>query len=124
MDRTVPQASFHREFDSQRVYSPAEIKDLFSFKEAMIDRLGASLLMPQFILWNVMKAFDAPEHIPIYGDSVLRVSDRLLIQEMANAIGASFAAFLYRLKELGILQRHDISEYIVGELGIGTGGDA
>ena len=23
-----------------------------------------------------------------------------------------------------ILQRHDISEYIVGELGIGTGGDA
>jgi len=43
MDRTVPQASFHREFDSQRVYSPAEIKDLFSFKEAMIDRLGASL---------------------------------------------------------------------------------
>jgi len=124
MDRTVPQASFHREFDSQRVYSPAEIKELFSFKEAMIDRLGASLLMPQFILWNVMKAFDAPEHIPIYGDSVLRVSDRLLIQEMANAIGASFAAFLYRLKELGILQRHDISEYIVGELGIGTGGDA
>ena len=124
MDRTVPQASFHREFDSQRVYSPAEIKDLFSFKEAMIDRLGASLLMPQSILWNVMKAFDAPEHIPIYGDSVLRVSDRLLIQEMANAIGASFAAFLYRLKELGILQRHDISEYIVGELGIGTGGDA
>jgi hypothetical protein len=71
-----------------------------------------------------MKAFDAPEHIPIYGDSVLRVSDRLLIQKMANAIGASFTAFLYRLKELGILQRHDISEYIVGELGIGSGGDA
>ena len=45
MDRTVPQASFHREFDIQRVYSPAEIKDLFRFKEAMIDRLGASLLI-------------------------------------------------------------------------------
>lgn len=59
----------------------------------LIDRLGAALLMPQFIFWNVMKAFYAPEHIPIYGDSVLRVSDRLLIQKMANTIGASFAAF-------------------------------
>lgn len=44
--------------------------------------------------------------------------------DMAKIIGAPFAAFLYRLKDLGILQRHDISEYIVGELGIETGGDS
>jgi hypothetical protein len=123
MDRTVPQASFHREYDNERIYSPAELKDLFSIRETQIDRMGAALLMPRFMVWNVAAAFGVPDGVPIFGESVLKVSDRLLIQEMANAMGASFAAFLIRLRELGLLQRHDISEYITTEMGLGRSGD-
>jgi len=123
MDRTVPQASFHREYDNERIYSPAELKDLFSIRETQIDRMGAALLMPRFMVWNVAAAFGVPDGVPIFGESVLKVSDRLLIQEMANAMGASFAAFLIRLRELGLLRRRDISEYITTEMGLGRSGD-
>ena len=123
MDRTVPQAGFHREYDSERIYTTAELKTLFNFKETQIDRMGAALLMPRFMVWNVTEAFGVPNGIPIYGDSILRVADHLLVQEMANAMGASFVAFLIRLRELGLLQRHYISEYITDEMGLGKAGD-
>ena len=38
-------------------------------------------------------------------------------------MGASFVAFLIRLRELGLLLRHDISEYITEEMGLGKAGD-
>lgn len=123
MDRTVPQAGFHREYDNERIYTPAELKTLFNFKETQIDRMGAALLMPRFMVWNVTEAFGVPNGIPIYGDSILRAADHLLVQEMANAMGASFVAFLIRLRELGLLLRHDISEYITDEMGLGKAGD-
>jgi len=122
MDRTVPQASFHREYDNERNYSPKDLKCLFSFKETQIDRMGAALLMPRFMVFNVVKTHGVKDGLPIYGDSILRVEDKLLIQEMANAMGVSFTAFLIRLRELGILKRHDLSEYITGEMGLGKAG--
>ena len=123
MDRTLPQASFHREYDCERIYTSAELKSLFSFKETQIDRMGAALLMPRFMVRNVAEVFGVPNGIPIYGDNILRAADHLLIQEMANAMGASFTAFLIRLRELGLLQRHDISEYITHEMGLGKVGN-
>ena len=123
MDRTVPQANFHREYDSERIYTATELKALFNFKETQIDRMGAALLMPRFMVRNVAETFGVLNGIPIYGDSILRAADHLLIQGMANAMGASFSAFLIRLRELGLLQRHDISEYITEEMGLGKVGD-
>lgn len=123
MDRTVPQASFHREYDNERSYTPKDLKCLFSFKETQIDRMGAALLMPRFMVFNVVKAHGVQEGLPIYGDSILRAEDKLVIRDMANTMGASFAAFLIRLRELGVLKRHDLSEYITGEMGLGKAGD-
>ena len=123
MDRTVPQASFHREYDNERSYTPKDLKRLFSFKETQIDRMGAALLMPRFMVFNVVKTHGVKDGLPIYGDSILRVEDKLLIQEMANAMGVSFTAFLIRLRELGILRRHELSEYITGEMGLGKAGE-
>jgi hypothetical protein len=31
---------------------------------------------------------------------------------MANTMGASYSAFFIRLRELGLLKRHDLSEFI------------
>ena len=51
------------------------------------------------------------------------MEDKPLVREMADAMGVSFSALLIRLKELGILRRHDLSEYITGEMGLGKAGD-
>ena len=123
MDRTLPQASFHREYDNERIYTPKDLKCLFSFKETQIDRMGAALLMPRFMVFNILEAHSVKDGLPIYGDCILRVEDKLLVREMADAMGVSFAAFLIRLRELGILRRHDVSEYITGEMGLGKAGD-
>lgn len=123
MDRTVPRASFHREYDSERAYTPRELKTLFSFRETQIDRMGAALLMPRFMVFNLTESFGVPDGIPIYGDSILRAAEHLLIQKMANEMGTSFAAFLIRLRELNLLQRHPLSEYISDEMGLGKVGD-
>lgn len=48
MDKTIPAAAFHREFDGERDYTPEDFRNLFSFHETLIDRMGAALLMPRF----------------------------------------------------------------------------
>lgn len=123
MDRAITQASFHREYDSERFYAPEDWKNLFSFKETQIDHMGAALLMPRFMVRNLMGKYNVPDGIPIYGDGVLRIEDKLLIHEMANVMGVSFTAFFIRLRELGLLQRRELSEYIAGEIGLGKAGD-
>ena len=123
VERTLPRASFHREFDNERRYTPRDFKDLFNFEETLIDRMGASLLMPRFMVHNVAKAYHVQDGIPIFGDSVLRAEDKLLIHDMANTMGASYTAFFIRLKELGLLERHSLSEFISRDMGLGQGGD-
>lgn len=122
MDRTVSSASFHREYDNERAYSPHELRELLSFHEAQVDRLAAALLMPGFMVRNVLDRFAIGGTIPIYGDNLLRLEDKLLVKKMADAMGVSYTAFFIRLKELHLLERHDVSEYITQEIGIGNGG--
>lgn len=117
MDRTVTRASFHREYDRERAYSPQELKELLSFREARVDRLAAALLMPRFMVREVLGRFGVFWLIPIYGDNLLRLEDKLLVQKMARAMGVSYTAFLIRLKELSLMERHDISEYIIIDFG-------
>lgn len=45
MDRTVPGAAFHREYDNERVYTQEDLRNLFNLHETQIDRMGAALLM-------------------------------------------------------------------------------
>lgn len=123
VERTLPRASFHREFDSERRYTASDFKDLFNFKEALVDRMGAALLMPKFMVHNVANTYHVENGIPIFGDSVIRAEDKLLIHDMANTMGASYTAFFIRLRELGLLRRHDLSEYISHDMGLGLDGD-
>lgn len=120
MDRTITMASFHREYDSERAYSSQELKELLSFRENRVDRLAAALLMPRFMVHEVLKRFDVSERIAIYGNNLLRLEDKLLVQKMAGVMGVSYTAFCIRLKELDLLERHDISEYIAHEIGLGS----
>lgn len=120
MDRTVTMASFRQEYGRERAYNPSEYRELLNFREARVDRLAAALLMPGFMVRAVLENFGVSSLIPIYGNNILRLEDKLLVQKMAAVMGVSYTAFLIRLKELGLLTRHDISEYIAGEIGLGN----
>ena len=124
MDRAVPSAAFHREFDIERIYSQEDFKNLFSFHETLIDRMGAALLMPRFMVRNVVAMHGFSEGIPVFGDSVMRTTDKLRIKQMANTMGVSFSAFLIRLRELGCLCYRPLVEYITEEMGLGQDGGA
>lgn len=124
MDRTIPSAAFHREFDSERTYTQEDFKNLFRFQETQIDRMGAALLMPRFMVHNVAAMHGCTDRIPVFGDSVLRTADKLLIKRMANAMGVSFSAFLIRLQELDYLCYRPLVEYITEEMGLGQDGGA
>lgn len=112
MDKTISAAAFHREYGKECAYSPRELKELLSFREAQVDRLAAALLMPGFMVRTVLSRFAGTEAMSIYGDNLLRLEDKLLVKKMASAMGVSYTAFLIRLKELHLLERHGISEYI------------
>ena len=127
MDRAVPSAAFHREFDGERAYTQEDFKNLFSFRETQVDRMGAALLMPRFMVRNVMicawMCFAAG--IPVFGDSILRIDGQAaLFRQMANTMGVSFSAFLIRLRELGCLCYRPLAEYITEEMGLGQDGGA
>ena len=124
MDRAVPSAAFHREFDGERAYTQEDFKNLFSFHETLIDRMGAVLLMPRFMVRNVVAMHGFSEGIPVFGDSVMRTTDKLRIKQMANTMGVSFSAFLIRLRELGCLCYRPLAEYITEEMGLGQDGGA
>ena len=123
MDKTIPAAAFHREFDGERDYTPEDFRNLFSFHETLIDRMGAALLMPRFMVRNVVAMHGCAGGIPVFGDRVMRTTDKLRIKQMANTMGVSFSAFLIRLRELGYLSRRPLYEFITEEMGLGQDGE-
>lgn len=120
MDRTVATASFHREYDSDRAYSPQELRELLSFRESQMDRMGSALLMPRFLMKHTVDKFTAGNPVSIYGDNLISLEDKLLVQRMADTMGVSYTAFFIRLKQLGLYKRRSAEEFIIREMRLGS----
>ena len=111
---------FHNEFDPERHYTFEEQKELLSFSEAQADRLSSVFLMPRFILEKVMKKYKCEKGLPIYGWNVFAPEDKIKLRKMADCMGVSYQALVIRLKTLGLLIPHDLTEYL--EKGLQLGG--
>ncbi len=112
-------AHFHTEYDSERVYSTKELSQMFASVEWQADTMGASLLMPKFIMEHALNKFTKSMPIKVYGDTTITGRDKSIIRNMANYLGVSYTALFIRLKNLNMLEYHDISEYISNELLLG-----
>ena len=112
-------ARFHTEFDNERVYTPDELAQMFASREWQADTMGASLLMPKFIVENALAKFTNSKPIKIYGDTTFAKRDKEIIRKMAAYLGVSYTALVIRLRGLDMLEYHDISEYISNELQLG-----
>ncbi len=112
-------ACFHNEFDPERQYTLEEQRELLSFSEAQADRLSSVFLMPRFILQKVMKKYGCEQGLPIYGWNVFAPEDKIKLRKMADCMGVSYQALVIRLKTLGWLTPHDLTEYLEKDLQLG-----
>lgn len=119
MNSNMDAARFHTEYDNEQVYSTDELAQMFASVEWQADTMGASLLMPKFIMENALAKFTNSKPIKIYGDNIFAKRDKELIRRMANYLGVSYTALVIRLRGLDMLEYHDISEYISNELQLG-----
>ncbi|MCD8100407.1 MAG: ImmA/IrrE family metallo-endopeptidase [Oscillospiraceae bacterium] len=120
MSPTAAGPCFNRFFDKEQEYSIEELREHFNACETRTDRLASVLLMPRFMVEQTLQSFRQGQPIRRYGGTVMSRDDKLSVQKMADSIGASFSAFLIRLKELGFIEYRDISEYIAKEMAFGT----
>ena len=110
---------FNRFHDSQRTeYTLQELRERYSIGEYNANMIGAALLMPQSKMWAALKWFNGGRRLPVYGEWVFHPREKVILKKMADALKVSHTALVIRLRELGMLNRHDISEYLHKELGL------
>ena len=115
----MPVASFLQEYDGTATYSQEELERMFSLSETMANRLGASLLMPEHLVRKALVKYNEGRPVVFYDGGIFSVPVKLTVQKMADSLGVSYSAFLTRLRELNLMERHPIEEYIEKELCFG-----
>lgn len=116
-----PVASFFSEYDGSASYTQEDVEKMFSIGESMANRLGASLLMPEDLVRRAIAKYNDGQPVIYYEPGVFSVHVKLTIQKMSDSLGVSYSAFLTRLRELNLMERHPIEEYIENELCFGGG---
>lgn len=112
-------ACFHRVFDAEREYEASELAELYHISEWQANTFSAGLLMPRFLMRDKLSRFNGGRRIPVYGDAVFHPREKVILNKMADSLNVSYTALTIRLKRLGMLKHHDISEYITKELQLG-----
>ncbi|MDD4492788.1 MAG: ImmA/IrrE family metallo-endopeptidase [Eubacteriales bacterium] len=118
-DPTCNSACFDRIYDSERNYSFEELQNRLSFEEAQANALAAAILMPKFMIHAALKKFHAGKAIPVYGDAVFLPRTKTVLLKISGMLGVSHTALLIQLRKYGLLEAHDMTEYIEKNLIIG-----
>lgn len=119
LEKHIPKQTmpcFHSVFDTEASYTQEELQQAFSWNELLADRLGAIFLMPRFLVDKAIKKYSDKSYFIVYGNSIFTENDKIAIHKIANCMGVSYTAFVIRLRELDLLEHHDISEYIGSNL--------
>ena len=113
-------ACFHHFTDRERnEYTIADLKDRYNICEWQANTIAASLLMPRFLMNDTLKKYNGSRRLPIYGDNIFHPREKAILNKMSNALRVSYTALVIRLRDLDMLSRHNVSEYIHNELGLG-----
>lgn len=115
-------ACFHHFVDLKKTnYTLNDIRERYSIYEWQANMIGASLLMPRYAMINMLKRFNGGRRLPVYGENIFHPREKTILSKMANALQVSHTALVIRLRDLGMLNRHEVSEYIQKELRLGGG---
>ena len=109
-------ACFHHCMDRERTeYTIQDLKERYSIVEWQANMIAASLLMPRYIMKNALNRFNGGRRLPIYGEHIFHPREKTILEKMAKSLQVSYTALIIRLKELDMLNKHDVSEYIQNE---------
>ena len=113
-------ACFHHFTDREKTdYTLNDMRERYNINEWQANMIAASLLMPRYVMINALKQFNGGRRLPIYGENIFHPREKAILNKMANALQVSHTALVIRLRDLGMLNRHDVSEYIQKELRLG-----
>jgi len=110
-------AAFQTEFDKEREYSIPELKEMLSINERYANNMASALLMPRTKVIEVMKRTTSKERLPVYGDNVIAIEDKIIIEKMAMSLKVSFSAMFLCLKQLELTYYRPIEDFIAKHLG-------
>ena len=121
-----PEASahFYHTYNTEKLYTAEELHQRLCISEWQANVLAAALLMPKFIIKDTLTRLNKGRRLRVYGEHVFRPQEKIILQNMSNALGVSRTALVIRLRDLGALQPHALSEYIEKELRLGGEGHA
>lgn len=119
--KTANTASFRRVYDREHAYSAADLHEVFNLKETQIDRLAAALLMPNFLMEQVVREYTVGTPITIYDNHLMTLDDKMLVSRMADALQVSYTALFIRLKDLNLYTALDVGDFISKEMGLMDG---
>jgi Zn-dependent peptidase ImmA (M78 family) len=122
LDPDSPACFYHFTNRERKDYSIDDMRERYSINEWQANTIGAALLMPRYIMINTLKLFNGGRRLPVYGDNVFHPREKVILGKMADALRVSRTALIIRLRDLGMLNRHDVSEYIKKELRLGRDG--
>lgn len=115
-------ACFHHFSDRERMnYSMDDMRERYSINEWQANVIAAALLMPRYVMINALKRFNGGRRLPVYGESVFHPREKAILSKMASSLRVSYTALIIRLRDLGMLNRHDVTDYIRKELRLGGG---
>ena len=121
-----PEASahFYHTYNTEKLYTAEELHQRLCISEWQANVLAAALLMPKFIIKDTLTRLNKGRRLRVYGEHVFRPQEKVILQKMSNTLGVSHTALVIRLRDLGALQPHALSEYIEKELRLGGEGHA
>ena len=105
------QASFFRLYEGSTGLDRKKKDELYDINEQYANRMAACLLMPRNLMARLLKEYNDGGAVKIY-QGVLAAREKLLIQKLADLVGASFTSFLNRLRELKLMETCTIEEYM------------
>ena len=120
-DPTQQSACFDTLHDSERNYTAEDLRERLTLTESQATAMGAAILMTPSMMDAAQKKYHRGKPIPVYGDGVFHPKTKTSLRNMADMLGVSHSALLIQLRKYELLERHDLSEFIVKHLA--RGGD-
>ncbi len=113
--------AFYSVYDPDAEYDGSALREMLAFSECMANRAAACLLMPRFLVEKAMTSDGGPERLTVYDGGVIAPSQKLRLVKAADALGVSYTAMRIRLRELDLVDRRPVEEYLREGLGYGGG---
>lgn len=98
--------------DGHKECTLEEIKQILTFDEANANQYGAAILMPDFVVGELIRKYHDGYKFNVYDEVQLVPKDRKAFMKIASILNVSWTALFYRIKALDGFVFQTEGEYI------------